>query len=248
MRVLTALMVSCLTSAAFSQTAEEAPCFRAQIKAVHQTLISTETPGQIAVVRMKDGERLKKGDVLLTYDCEIQEAMLARSRAAEEAARGKLAAAEDLRKLGSISRTDFAEARAALLTARAETRIESTKVKKCAVTTPLDGMTGEVFVRPYEYVTASARLISVFDTVGFEVELILPSAALARIRPGTKMTVAVDETGDVLPAEVLRIAGSIDPVSQSVKVTGSILADKKSRLLWPGMSGAVWFSASEVTP
>ena len=61
-----------------------------------------------------------------------------------------------------------------------------------------------------------------------------------------------DDTGAVYPVTVSRIAGSVDPVSQSVKVTGELQLPKREKTagdagaaalpLLPGMSGRVAWS------
>lgn len=213
---------------------------RAQVTAVQQALLSASSAGTLEAVTKKDGETFKKGDLLAAFDCSLPKARYARARAAESAAAAKVRSVRELARLNSASRTDVAEAEAAVQVARAETAAEKILVERCRVEAPFDGVVGETFVHTGEYVQEGARLLSVFDVTGFEVETILPSRALRFVKTGTPFTVTVDETGRTYEGRVIRIAGNLDPVSQSVKVTGSVV-DKAIADLKPGMSGAVHF-------
>lgn len=115
-------------------------------------------------------------------------------------------------------------------------------------------MVGETYVRPHEYVGEGQKLLTIYEVSAFEVEAILPAAALKVLRIGSRLTLTLDDTGAVYPVTVSRIAGSVDPVSQSVKVTGELQLPKSEKAagdagaaalpLLPGMSGRVaWSSA-----
>ena len=67
-----------------------------------------------------------------------------------------------------------------------------------------------------------AKMMSIYDDSAFEIETILPSNWLAWLKPGYPMTITVDEIGGSYQARVSRIAGVVDPVSQSVKIIALI--------------------------
>lgn len=220
----------------------EAAQARAQVTAVNQALLSSSQSGLVESVARRDGEAFHKGDLLLAFDCSLAKARLARAQAAESAAAAKARSARELVKLNSISRMELAEAEAAVLVARADTRTEKILADRCRVTAPFDGVVGEAFVREGEYLSEGARLMTIYDVSAFEVETILPSRVLGFLKEGDALQLAVDETGATLAAHVVRIAGSVDPVSQSVKVTARIDSGDAARLR-PGMSGVVSFGA-----
>ncbi|SAI74692.1 RND efflux membrane fusion protein [Bordetella ansorpii] len=211
---------------------------RAQLVASQRALLSSELAGKIASVPFRDGQSFKKGDVLISYDCALNRARLERAVQAEGAAHKKLAVAEQLEKLSSISRADVDQARAGVAVSRAETGVERVMVNRCTVTAPYAGRVGEAFVRPLESVAEGKELLSIYDNSAFELETIVPSRWLAWLKTGYPMHITVDETGRTYQAVVARIAGTVDPVSQSVKVVGR-LDGKTAADLLPGMSGNV---------
>ncbi|MDQ8034092.1 efflux transporter periplasmic adaptor subunit [Bordetella genomosp. 1] len=219
-------------------SAPEAGGTRAQLVASQRAVISSELAGKIASVPFRDGQSFKKGDTLIAYDCALNRARLERAVQAEGAAVKKLAVADQLDKLSSISRSDVEQARAAVAVARAESGVERVMVNRCTVIAPYAGRVGEAFVRPLESVGEGKELLSIYDDSAFELETIVPSRWLAWLKTGYPMHITVDETGLSYEAVVARIAGAVDPVSQSVKVIGR-LDGKTGAGLLPGMSGSV---------
>jgi multidrug efflux pump subunit AcrA (membrane-fusion protein) len=73
----------------------------------------------------------------------------------------------------------------------------------------------------------------------FEVEFLTPSRWISWLKPGVPFEIKIDELNTVIPVSIVRVGSRIDPVSQSVKVTGQI--QNPSRDLKPGMSGQVIF-------
>ena len=73
--------------------------------------------------------------------------------------------------------------------------------------------------------------------------MILPSPVVQHLKIGSPFAFEVEETAAVYQAEVSHVAGSVDPVSQSVKVTGrlNMPQGKKPVGLLSGMSGVVHF-------
>lgn len=215
---------------------------RAQLVAVRYAVLTSELAGRISSMPVREGQRFKQGEVLVAYDCSLNRARLTRAEQAELAARKKLEVAEQLDALKSISRSDVEQARAALAVAGAESGVERVMVRRCSVSAPFAGRVGETFVRTAEHVAEGKELLSVYDDSAFEVQTIVPSRWLAWLKPGMPMQLTVDETGQRHVARVQRIAGSIDPVSQSVRVIGRLdnpAGGRGEAVLLHGMSGSV---------
>ena len=97
------------------------------------------------------------------------------------------------------------------------------------------GRVGAIMVREFQHVSEGAPLLEILDDRNLEMELIVPSRWLAWLKPGLRFTVAVDETGHSYKAEIFRLSGKVDAVSQSIKVYGRLVEPAPELL--PGMSG-----------
>ncbi len=62
-----------------------------------------------------------------------------------------------------------------------------------------------------------------------------PSRWLGWLKPGYAFQVHIEETDKTYPAEITRVGGRVDPVSQTIKVFGKIRGDAAD--LMAGMSG-----------
>lgn len=217
--------------------AQEAQVVRAQVTAARQAVLSSELAGKLLKLPFREGDSFKAGDVLAEFDCSLHRARLSRSAAAESSARQQLNVANRLDALNSISVSDLAQARSAVSVGQAESAVDRAMVQRCTIKAPFAGRVGETHVRVSEYVPEGKELLSIYETGGFELEMIVPSRWLVWLRPGYPFAVLLDETGQAHAGEIARIAGSVDPVSQSVRAIGRLGADEQGLL--PGMSGTV---------
>lgn len=237
--LLLALMMVCADRA----LAEDAPPepVRVQLSAVQQTTLSSGIAARINTLTVKEGDRVKQGATLLSFDCTMLKEKLNYASANEQAARKKLAVANRLDRLNSISVSDVEQARSAVSMAQAESGVNRAMLDRCVLKAPFSGRVTETLVRNWETVPEGKPLLTLYDDSAFELEMIVPSRWLRWLKAGTPFTVALDETGESYPAKIVRLSSAVDPVSQSVKVFGRI-EEKGDGLLLPGMSGAAQFS------
>lgn len=250
-RLLCALALAAVAAGVRAQPAPSPDGVRAQLVAVRYAVIASELAGKISNLPLREGQRFRQGETLVSYDCSLYHARLERATQAEGAARKKLEVAEQLDKLASISRADVEQARAAVAVARAESGVERAMTRRCTIAAPFSGRVGETFVRAAEHVAEGKELLSIYDDSAFEVQTIVPSRWLAWLKPGYPMQISVEETGQSYTAAVARIAGTVDAVSQSVKVIGRLANDRAGRdggTLLPGMSGVVRIEPPATVP
>lgn len=197
--------------------------------------ISSEVAAKIARLPLREGDAFAKGDLLVAFDCGLYQSQLAKAQATADAARREQDVTGKLAALHSAGALDVAQAQARAKEAAADAAYMRTMVSKCAIRAPFAGRVAKREAAPFEYVTPGKPLLEILDTGALEVKLIVPSKWLAWLKPGTKFTVHVDELDADYPAQVARLGASIDPVSQTIGVSGRIL-DAHAELL-PGMSG-----------
>jgi membrane fusion protein (multidrug efflux system) len=215
----------------------EDPAIPAQIVAAQFTVLSAEIPAKIDRIAVKEGERFKVGQTLVSFDCAVQRAQL-------EEARAVLAGAERARevhkRLQALNSTGLLEAdKAQSDAAVAQAKAESAKavIAKCAIAAPFSGRVVEQKARAHQYVQAGQAILEVLDDSLLEAEFILPSAWIGGLKAGHKLQVTVDETRKTYPARVTRMGAKVDAVSHSVKVVAEITGEHPD--LMAGMSGRV---------
>jgi len=208
---------------------------RVQITARTETTIGASMTGRLAHFPLRDGDRFTEGQTLARFDCGVADSALVRARATQDKKRQILETSEKLRQLGSNSALELAVASAETHEAAAEVTASQAVVARCAIVAPFSGRVAAVMAREFQHVQEGMPLLEILDDRVLELEMIVPSRWLAWFKPGARFAVAVDETGHSYKAELTRLSGKVDAVSQSIKVYGRITEAAPDLL--PGMSG-----------
>lgn len=208
---------------------------RAQLRAVRFTTLSAEIAGVVHKLPLAEGARFGAQTVLAQLDCGLNEAQRAKSAAELAGAERTLQANERLAQLNASGLMELDLARNAVDKARAELQMSDTQLTKCQIQAPFDGVVAEHRVREQQYVQPGTPIVDILDDSGYELEFLVPSTWISRLRPGMSIRVRIDETGRDVYARVMRTSPRIDPVSQTLRVTAMVQG--ASRDLKPGMSG-----------
>ncbi len=213
---------------------------RTQLSARETAVIASEISARIARLPLKEGDSFRAGQPLVAFDCALFEAQLHKAEASNEAARKTLAVQQRLAELNSASRLELEQAESRVKESAAEAAYMRATVGKCVIPAPFAGRVAKRLAAGAEFATPGRPLLEIVDGSPPELQLIVPSRWLARLKPGSEFTVTVDELGQSYPARVIRIGARIDPVSQSVTITGQVNGNHAG--LQPGMSGWASFS------
>ncbi len=236
------LSVACIALASFlaggNAAAQEKALdgrIRVQITSFQQTTLSSELAANISQLPLKEGESFAESQLLAEFDCSILQAQLNKAEAAADVARRTLKVNTRLAELNSISSLEVDQASAKVKETEAEVAMMKVTVSKCSLKAPFAGRIAKLHVEPYQYMTPGKPLMDIVDTLQLEVRLIVPSRWLSWLRMRTTFTVLIEETGRTYRALVTRINPRIDPLSQSISLTASIVGSHPELL--PGMSG-----------
>jgi RND family efflux transporter MFP subunit len=208
---------------------------RAQLIPSQQTTLGAELPAKISALGKEEGERFALGEVLVEFDCELQEAQLEKARALLEGAQSQWEGHSRLAELNAIGQMELRSARAELKKAGAEVAYLEVVLNKCLLKAPFGGLVATRHVESGQFVQAGQPLLDLVSDHQLLVEFILPSQMLKRVSPGVRLTLFVEDTERHYPFEVLRLGARVDPVSQTIKAVGRI--DGVYEDLLVGMSG-----------
>ena len=210
---------------------------RAQLTPRDYTTLAAEIGAKVERIAVREGERFTKGHVLVAFDCSIQKAQLSEARASLSAADKTVAVNKRLLELQTIGKLENDVSMAEADKARAKEVASAAVVAKCQMTAPFDGRVVEQKVRSQQFVQPGQALLDILDDSELELDFVVPSKWLVWLKPGHGFQVAIDETGKTYPVKMTRAGARIDPVSQTVKITGTI--GGRFPELSAGMSGKV---------
>jgi membrane fusion protein, multidrug efflux system len=201
------------------------------------TTLATEIGAKIQRISVVEGSRFRAGDVLVRFDCSLQQSQLNKGKAALNGADQTWRANQRLNELNVVGKVELGLAESEVDKAKAEVASNETMLGKCVIHAPFSGRVADQKVREQQYVQPGQTLLEIIDDSVLELEFIVPSKWMAWIKPGYAFKVKIDETGKSYPARIQRIGARVDPVSQSIKLSAAI--DGKFNDLIAGMSGQV---------
>jgi RND family efflux transporter MFP subunit len=208
---------------------------RVQIVAQDEARFLSPMSGLITKVSKRDGELVKKGQTIISYDCQVLQAQLDQARARVNKQNKILSSAKRLKELGSGTATKVSIANAELQEANASTNFAKKQMRDCSIQAPFSGRIAAMMVKPYYSAEQGQPLFNLINNNKLETEMIVPSKWMSWFKKGDSFKIKVDETGETYSATLNRFGGQVDPVSQSVKAYGSISG--KTDSLLSGMSG-----------
>lgn len=225
-----------------ASSAAELSTIRGVVKATAQATLASQVQGRISRLPVKEGQRFKKGALLVALDCSKYEAELASVQAEYRAKKKTYENNRSLSKHQAVGHLELEVSQAEAEKAFAAVKAGQVMVSGCTILAPFPGRVVRTIVNEHENVFPNDQLISLLDDSQLEIELILPSKSLAWLKVGTPFDYVVDETGLRHAALVQDIGANVDPASQTVKVKALFRAKPENVL--PGMSGTAFFSDS----
>jgi membrane fusion protein, multidrug efflux system len=207
----------------------------AQLVPVHAATLSSEIAARIDGIATRIGDRFRKGDVLVSFDCALPNAQLTHAQAAlTEASRNyeinRRAVAQK-----TTAQLELDIPAAEVLKAKADLTAAETLVSKCSIAAPFAGVTVDQKMHAFEYATPGQPIVAVVDDRALEVELTVPARWLGWLKPGTPFQFKVEESGKSYPGKLVRLGGKVDPASQSLRAIGEVTGEAPELL--PGISG-----------
>ncbi|MEQ1712985.1 MAG: efflux RND transporter periplasmic adaptor subunit [Hyphomicrobium sp.] len=212
---------------------------RGVVRAVDQAAFSTDLGARVLSVHFREGERFKAGQPLIEFDCRKPRAEAASAEAVHREMQLTLDSNKHLEKHQAIGRHDVEISKARVAKAAAEADALKARLDQCIVIAPFDGRVAVLGVQAHEVPGPGKPFLSIVGADRLEIELIVPSSWLTWLKTGDAFTFAIDETGRSYPMTLSRLAATVDPVSQMIKVIAVKTRDADEIL--PGMSGSAFF-------
>lgn len=165
------------------------------LRARQAVMLRPEVSGRIKAMAFRDGQRVRRGQVLVQLDDTLQQAQLQQAEAQAQIARTNLHRSRELLAQNFVSQSAVDQNAAALEVAEAQVALARAHWQRMRIVAPFDGVVGIGLVDLGDYVKDGADLVNIEDISVVQVDLRLPERASARIRPGQ----AVEVTLDALP-------------------------------------------------
>lgn len=219
--------------------AEDAKISRALVVATEKVSISSEIAARVEKINYLMGDSFKKGQVLISFDCQLYKAQKQVIQANYDSAKLQLESDKLLLEMRSIGKLQYQLSVSALDKAKAELNISKLNIERCEIVAPYDGKVMDVFTSIFTSIEQRQPLMDIVGDGLLEAEIVVPSNWLRWLKKGHEVKITIDETGETLDAKVISLGPTIDAVSQTIELKAQF--NEKYDTLIPGMSGIVKF-------
>lgn len=240
-------------------------------RAAQTSTLASQMMGTLVEVRVHEGDRVRRGQILALIDDSQPRAALERASAADAASRQQLAAANSelvlaestlkrfqilfekksvsaqefdeikTREQGALARRDMA--RADQEQAKAAIAQATTALEYTRIRAPFDGVITEKKADPGTLAAPGMPIFTLEDTRRYRLEASINESDLALVRIGQPVPVLIDALGtDALSGKVAQIVPAADASSRSFLIKVELPADSRLR---SGLFGRAQFSHGE---
>ncbi|HTL25174.1 MAG TPA: efflux RND transporter periplasmic adaptor subunit [Burkholderiales bacterium] len=224
------------------------------VEAYSTVSVKARVDGQIVALNFKEGQEIKKGDVLFRIDARPYEATLKQAEAnalRDAAARNQAQSQErrykELLEKNFISKEAYAQIATNAQTAEAtagasQAALENARlnVEYCTIISPLDGYVGKVLLQVGNHVKANdvSPLVVINQVRPIYVNFAVPEQSLTALRgymAAGPLAVEVSPSGEtkmLAEGRLIFVDNAVDPSTGTIRLRGQF--DNKDIALWPG--------------
>jgi membrane fusion protein (multidrug efflux system) len=201
-------------------------------------VLRPEVSGRITQLNFRDGDRVKKGQLLVQFDDQLPAAQVQQAQAELNIAKANNTRNAELVAQNFISRRTLDESAAAQQVAEAKLALARATEARLKIIAPFDGLAGIRSVNVGDYLKDGADIVNLEDMDAIFVDYRLPERFQTKIRRGQSSVIELDALpGRKFSAIVLAIDPLIDANGRSVGVRACI--DNRRLQLRPGMFARV---------
>lgn len=194
------------------------------LRARQAVMLRPEVSGRISALGFKDGQRVRKGQLLVQLDDALQLAQLSQAQAQAGIAATQLKRNRELLAQNFVSASVVDQSAANLEVAEAQVALSKAQVNRLKIVAPFDAITGIRLVNLGDYVKDGADLVNLEDASGMWAEFRMPERNVPRLKIGQEVSVTLDALpGKVFKAVVDVMDAQFDVGGRSMLVRAKLL-------------------------
>lgn len=215
------------------------------IEPVRETPLCMQTAGRVVSVEVKDGDRVREGQVILRLDDTQALNALDAAKAVVREAKDGYTRVKQVHEKGGVTDQKMVEIESQLARARSMEAVAQQQVDECVLLAPDAGVVSGLTIQVGQTVVPGARLCALLDVTAYRVKFTVPETEVGTIRVGAKGDVVCAAADVTLPFTVEEKSLKANPLSHTYEVKGRIEGD--TRALMPGMIGKVRMQQSAIS-
>ena len=208
------------------------------LRSRRSVVLRPEVSGRITQLNFTDGQRVRKGQLLVQLDDELPRALIQQSEAELSIARANQKRNQELVAQNFISQRSLDESAANLQVAQAKLSLAKATAARLKIIAPFDGIAGIRLVSVGDYLKDGADIVNIEDIEVIYVDFRLPERFQSKVKRGQAAVLDIDALpGRQYAAQIQAIDPLIDANGRSVGLRGCV--DNRQLQLRPGMFARV---------
>ena len=201
-------------------------------------VLRPEVSGRVTQLNFRDGERVRRGQLLVQLDDQLPLAQVKQSQAELSIAQANHKRNQELLAQNFVSQRSLDESAANLEVAQAKLALAQATAARLKIVAPFDGIAGIRNVNVGDYLKDGTDIVNLEDIDTVYVDYRLPERFQTRVSKGQRAKVELDALpGRTFEAVVQAVDPLIDANGRSIGVRGTI--DNRQLVLRPGMFARV---------
>ncbi|OFW99360.1 MAG: hypothetical protein A3D94_02290 [Alphaproteobacteria bacterium RIFCSPHIGHO2_12_FULL_66_14] len=201
-------------------------------------VLRPEVASRVKSINFEEGQKVKRGQVLVQLDAAMEDATVAQAEAAYQLSKANNDRQKVLGARQIATERSVDEAHAALKRDEAALQLARARLEKFTLIAPWDGVVGLRKVSVGAYINVGQEIVNIEQIDPLKVDFRVPENFLASVRVGQEIAVTADAfPGRNFPGKVFAIDPLVDEQGRAVVVRA--LIDNSDELMRPGVFARV---------
>ncbi|UII26125.1 efflux RND transporter periplasmic adaptor subunit [Fulvivirga maritima] len=194
--------------------------------------LKSEVSGIVESIHFKEGQKVKKGQLLLTINddeilAEIEKLKFTRKLNEDITDRQQKLLAKE-----AISKEEYETAMTTLNTTLADIKVREAQLNKHHIRAPFSGIIGLREISVGSYLNPDDRIANLYNIDPIKIDFSVPGKYISEVSSGDKITFTTDSYEETFSGEIYAIEPQIDPQTRSLRIRA--LCSNDDNKLLPG--------------
>jgi len=207
-------------------------------------LLTAEMGGLITSIKVKEGQKVSKGQVIATIDASVLSSNVQELKTSLEYAEYMLGKQEELQKRGVGSEFDLETAKNQVNSLKSKMNSLDTQRGKATIRAPFSGVIDNVFARKGQMAGPQSPVVRLVNNKTVDIVASLSEKHIANVRVGTPIVVSFPNYMDTaIYLQITNVGNYIEPTNRTFRIMSTI---KNNSFLLPNMLAEVAITDFEV--
>ncbi len=191
------------------------------IEPTHETPLSMETSGRVIAINVKNGDLVRKGQVLIEVDKTQALNAVQGAKAALQHAQDGYNRVSKVHSKGVVSDQKMVEVESQLKQAKSLYSAAKKRLDECSLTAPCEGVVNGLTIEKGQTIIPGTKICSILDISGFNVRFTVPEAEIREL--GTTGKVECSAVDSVFPITISEKSVAANTVTHTYEVVAHII-------------------------